>query len=225
MILIVAATSFEIANITKGISVTEGEVVSVRHPNGFNFCVLVTGVGAAPTAYHLGKALVNNNFRLIVNLGIAGAYSKALAIGDVTLVTHDVFADYGIDDNGQFKTLSQLLLVNPNSFPYTDGWLVNPSDELIVNKTTSHLKKVKAITVSTATGSTPLVEKWSKLYNPDIETMEGAAVFYSCLQAKKPFICLRAISNRVEPRNKDAWNIPLALKKISVQAEELLQNL
>lgn len=225
MILIVAATSFEIANITKGIAVTEGEVVSIRSQNGFNICVLVTGVGAAPTAYHLGKALVNSNIRFVLNLGIAGAYSKALAIGDVTLVTQDVFADYGIDDNGKFKTLSQQPLVNPNSFPYKDGWLLSVTDEHIVKKAVSHLKRVKGITVSTATGSTLLVEKWSKLYNPDIETMEGAAVFYSCLQAKKPFVCLRAISNRVEVRNRDAWNIPLAISSLSAQAEALLKKL
>ena len=225
MILIVAATNFEISPITKGVAVNEGEVVPIRTQNGFTFFALVTGVGASPTAYHLGRALEKYNFLLVVNMGIAGAYSKELAIGDVTLVTHDIFADYGIDDNGQFKTLSQQSLVSPNSFPYTDGWLRNTTDVPIVQKGALQLKKVKAITVSTATGSISLVEKWSKLYNPDIETMEGAAVFFSCLQAKKPFVCLRAISNRVEPRNRDAWNMQLAINNLVTQTEKLLSRL
>lgn len=221
MILIVAATNFEIATITKNVSIKQGEVVPIRNTKGLDLFVLVTGIGAAPTAYHLGKALERNNIRLVVNLGIAGAYTKDLTIGDVTIVTHDLFADYGIDDNGQFKTLSQQSLIKLNSFPYTDGWLFNSTDSSIVKIDASQLKRVKAITVSTATGSTPLIDKWRKLYNPDIETMEGAAIFYSCLQAKIPFVCLRAISNRVEPRNKDAWNMPLAISNLTAQAQEM----
>lgn len=225
MILIVAATSFEIAPLAKGVAVNEGEVIPIRTHNGFTLSALVTGVGVAPTAYHLGRALEKNSIQLVVNIGIAGAYNKELAIGDVTLVTHDIFADYGIDDNGQFKTLAQQSLANPNQFPYTDGWLKSTTDTTFLKEGALRLKKVKAITVSTASGSVPLIEKWRKLYNPDIETMEGAAIFYSCLQAKKPFVCLRAISNRVEPRNRDAWNMQLAINNLVTQTEKLLSRL
>ena len=225
MILIVAATATEVSRIAKGLALNEGEVTPIYTQSGVTVSVLVTGIGAAPTAYHLGRVLENKSVQLVVNIGIAGSYNQKLAIGDVALVTHDIFADYGIDDNGQFKTLSQQSLVNQNSFPYTDGWLINTSEARSVKTGTSHLKKIKGVTVSTATGSAPLVNKWRELYNPDIETMEGAAVFYSCLQAKKQFVCLRAMSNRVEPRNKNAWNIPLAIGNLAIQTEELLKHL
>jgi futalosine hydrolase len=52
--------------------------------------------------------------------------------------------------------------------------------------------------------------------------MEGAAFFYSCAQAGLPSIQLRAISNWVEPRNRDAWNIPLAISNLNQTIAQLL---
>ena len=59
-------------------------------------------------------------------------------------------------------------------------------------------------------------------YNPDIETMEGATFFYICSRENIPFLALRAISNRVEPRNKEKWNIQLALDNLSEKLKEVL---
>jgi futalosine hydrolase len=53
--------------------------------------------------------------------------------------------------------------------------------------------------------------------------MEGAAFFYICAREKIPFISLRAISNRVERRERNKWNIPLALDNLAGKLEELLK--
>jgi futalosine hydrolase len=53
-----------------------------------------------------------------------------------------------------------------------------------------------------------------KRLQPDIESMEGAAFFASCMVHRVPCLQLRAVSNRVEPRNREAWNIPLALNRL-----------
>jgi futalosine hydrolase len=45
--------------------------------------------------------------------------------------------------------------------------------------------------------------------------MEGAAFFYACLAAKVPFVEIRSISNRMEPRNRDAWDLPLAVRNLN----------
>ena len=52
--------------------------------------------------------------------------------------------------------------------------------------------------------------------------MEGAAFFYICSGEKIPFLALRSISNRVEPRNKNNWNIPLALDNLSEKLKEII---
>ena len=84
------------------------------------------------------------------------------------------------------------------------------------------LKPVRAITVNTATGSEVGRIKLLQKFNPDIETMEGATFFYICAKENIPFLALRAISNRVEPRNKSNWNIALALENLSEKINEVL---
>ena len=86
----------------------------------------------------------------------------------------------------------------------------------------SFLKPVNSITVNTSSGSVRTIERLSRKFNPDIETMEGATFFYICSGEKIPFLALRAISNRVEPRNKDNWNIGLALDNLSERLREFI---
>jgi futalosine hydrolase len=52
--------------------------------------------------------------------------------------------------------------------------------------------------------------------------MEGAAFFYVCSKEKIPFLALRSVSNRVEPRDKEKWNIHLALDNLSEKLKEVL---
>jgi futalosine hydrolase len=54
--------------------------------------------------------------------------------------------------------------------------------------------------------------------------MEGAAVFYACLLSGTPFMELRSISNAVEPRNRDAWDLPLAIESLNRVLMEMLQS-
>jgi futalosine hydrolase len=55
--------------------------------------------------------------------------------------------------------------------------------------------------------------------------MEGATFFYICSMENIPFLALRAISNRVEKRNRDNWNITLALKNLSEKLNDVLLTL
>ena len=84
------------------------------------------------------------------------------------------------------------------------------------------VKPVRAITVNTVTGSDITRDKLVKKFNPDIETMEGATFFYICAMEKIPFLAVRAISNKVEPGNIRAWDIPLALENLTSALNEIL---
>ncbi len=84
------------------------------------------------------------------------------------------------------------------------------------------MKPVNAITVNTASGTLQTIEKLSKKFNPDIETMEGAAFFYICSGGKIPFLAIRSISNKVEPRNKDNWDIRFALDNLSEKLKDFI---
>jgi futalosine hydrolase len=218
-VLIVAATEAE-AGALKRISELK-PFIDGYYLRDSEINVLITGVGSAATSWALAKWLsANSKPDLAINIGIAGSYREDIKIGDVVVPISDCFADAGIEEAGGFKTLAEAGLIDPDRFPFRKGKL--DADSCITAKVTSKLKPVIAITVNTASGSAPTIEKMLKRYNPDIETMEGATFFYICSGEKIPFLALRSISNRVEPRNKKNWNIPLALENLSEKLKEII---
>jgi futalosine hydrolase len=190
----------------------------------FEIISLITGIGSVATAWAMKSWFgANGKPDLAINAGIAGSYNEELVPGDVVMPYTDCFADVGIDDNGSFNTLFEAGLSDENEFPFKDGQL--NSDPVYFNKLKNIIKPVRAITLNTATGSELSRAKWMKKYNPDIETMEGATFFYICTLEEIPFLAIRAISNRVEPRDKSKWEIALALNNLSEKLSEILLTL
>jgi futalosine hydrolase len=218
--LLVAATSAEANSleIINGIQVI---------PEGFLFAdteisMLVTGVGSVATAWTLTKWISSNaKPDLAINIGIAGSFRKEIEIGEVVMPITDCFADAGIDTGKGFLTLGEAGLEDPDSFPFRKGKIV--AENIFVTKAAKLVKPVNAITVNTSTGSAENIKKLIKKFKPDIETMEGAAFFYICSQGNIPFLAMRSISNRIEARNKDNWNISFALSRLSEKLREILQ--
>jgi len=190
----------------------------------FELNLLVSGIGSIATAWNLKRWIESNGKPdLAINGGIAGSFRDELFPGDVVLPVTDCFADSGIEDGNDFFTLSEAGLISADEFPYKNGILY--ADTFYINKIKNILKPVRAITVNTATGSESTRNRLIKKFNPDIETMEGATFFYICSRENIPFLAVRAISNKVELRNKDRWNIPLALNNLSEKLIDVLLTL
>lgn len=191
---------------------------------GIEVIPIVTGVGSVATAWamtkHLSSGLVID---LALNIGIAGSYDDGIRTGDVVLPVSDCFADAGIETKSGFLTFAEAGLQDPDAFPFKAGRII--SENTFVSQASRILRPVNAVTVNTATGSENSIKMIFRKYHPDIETMEGAAFFYICSREKIPFIAIRAISNKVEPRDRDKWNIPLALENLSVKLKEVLLTL
>jgi futalosine hydrolase len=221
-ILYVTATSSEadaLKKIRGMMSVPDG-----YQYGSFEISLLVTGVGSISTAWAMKQWIsVNEKPDLAINAGIAGSYKDEFVIGDVVMPLSDCFADAGIEDGDNFHTLSEAGLNSANEFPFREGLLF--ADTSYSVKMKSLLKPVRAITVNTATGSESTRNKLLKKFNPDIETMEGATFFYVCTREKIHFLALRAISNRVEPRDKSKWNIAFALDNLSEKLKEIILTL
>ncbi|MBA4321271.1 MAG: futalosine hydrolase [Odoribacter sp.] len=218
-VLIVFATSDEAGIIKKmkGI-ITSDEGCRIGR---FTINFLVTGVGGISTAWAMKQWLSNNTLPdLAINAGIAGSYSTDLKIGDVVMPVTDCFADMGIESGDKFMTLDEAGLINPDKYLFEGG--VIHSRNKYIESAGNILKKVNGITVNTCSGSSATIERLKNKFNPDIETMEGATFFYICAREKIPFLSLRAISNRVEPRNRASWDIPLALENLAGKMNELL---
>lgn len=169
--------------------------------------------------YHLTNALHHLDPQLIINVGIAGSYDAAIQKGECVIVAKDCFADIGIDDNSNFRTAFQENLIKANEFPYTDGWLhcTVPNYEIL-----KQYRTVSAITVNTVNGSETRIKNVIEKFNPQIETMESAAVLFVALQRHIPCILLRSISNRVEPRHKANWEIEKAVFSLNLSLDKIL---
>ena len=64
-----------------------------------------------------------------------------------------------------------------------------------------------------------------KRFSPQVETMEGAAFMSACLVHKVPFAQVRAVSNIVEKRNREAWKIPESIKALGETSLRILDQL
>ncbi|QQT27555.1 futalosine hydrolase [Sphingobacterium spiritivorum] len=200
--LIVAATSFEIQPF-------------LEKKQDYPSCeILITGVGMTNTAYQLGKHLVSNPYDLIINVGIAGSFDKNLMIGEVLLITEDRFSELGAEDGETFLPIETLgfgqsvYIATP-----PPGW----------NTRLDSYKKCTAITVNKVHGHEQTIEDVKRLFpSVSLESMEGAAVFMAAGEENIPVIQLRSISNYVERRNRENWNISLAIKNLNVQLLDLL---
>jgi futalosine hydrolase len=62
-------------------------------------------------------------------------------------------------------------------------------------------------------------------FEVQVESMEGAAFLYCCLTAGVRCAQVRAVSNRVERRNRAAWNLPLAIQALNETAIDILRTL
>jgi futalosine hydrolase len=221
-ILFVTATSMEaeVLGRVKAIQIIPGGYLY----GNITISVLVAGVGSVSTAWEMQKWIyANGRPDVALNAGIAGSYREEIKIGDVVMPLSDCFADSGVEDGDRFLTLSEAGLADADQSPFTDGVIrADPRYRELMN---GIVKPVKAITVNTATGSEATRDRLIKKYDPDIETMEGATFFYICSREKIPFLALRAISNIVEIRNRDKWDIKLALSALEEKIDEVFLTL
>ncbi len=171
--------------------------------------LLITGVGMTAMTYHLGKQLQNNTYDFTILIGISGAYSTQIELGEVVNVESERFADLGILNGDQFTDLFDMKLNEKDVFPFENKVLKNYT--LINNDSILALKTYHGNTVQTIR---PSIIKGIQ-NNADVESMEGAAFFYICLQERIPFVQIRGISNYVGEQNKQLWDISLAVKNLN----------
>ncbi|MEE9439605.1 MAG: futalosine hydrolase [Saprospiraceae bacterium] len=220
-ILIVSATSFEIAPLLRFLDNSAEKLSFFEYSfNGHNIYPLVTGVGALNTAFGMARYKAMEDVGVVFNVGLAGSYSNKFKIGDVVEVMKDRFADLGVEENdGSFTDLFDLNLIDKLQYPYADGWIISSKP-----KYNTGLPKAVGLTVNKVNGCIESIQKIRSKYDADIESMEGAGFLYACRNMDVPCHSIRAISNMVEPRNKENWKIELAIDNLNNELIRLLKN-
>lgn len=217
-ILIVSATSFEVYPLTHTLNISDPSIglhQSQSNVFGKNIDILITGVGMVNTAIMLSKNL-KHFYDLIINVGVCGAFNRELTLGQVVNVTEDVLSEMGAENGDDFIKFNELGL--PGEYKYSNK--INFNNSLL-----DSLTKVRGITVNTIHGNENSIEKTFNLFQPNVESMEGAAFFAACQDLNISYIQVRAISNYVEKRDKSKWQMPLAITNLNDCLISLIKSL
>jgi futalosine hydrolase len=219
-ILVVAATQPEVQPFMDAFNMQKSEdeanLFVTRHTSVANCSVLITGAGMVPTAFALARHLPHNVYNLVVNLGIAGSFDRGIALGDVIEITEDTFAELGAEDDKKFISIEKLGF---------GAGIFKPTSSISYFTKKVKLIQANAITVNKVHGNEDSIANTVERLNPQLESMEGASFFYACRELKVPCIQIRAVSNYVEKRNRDNWQIGLAVKNLNTFALDLLKEL
>jgi futalosine hydrolase len=205
-ILIVAATRMEL------------EPFIVNNPASD---ILITGVGVPSTLFSLQKKLSEKKYDWVIQAGVAGTFSDKFQLESTVIIDKDCFADLGLLEQDVFVPIHQTPLADPNTFPFEKGWLSNPWISSLHNS----LPIASAITVNTAGSKSQLQQQFIHLYQPEIESMEGAAFHFVCLNMNVKFLQLRTLSNEVGERDKNKWKLNESVNALSRQLQIILDEL
>jgi futalosine hydrolase len=224
-ILLVAATAAEIGPVTAGLR-RDGE----RGPRTTRYGgashdvdVLVTGVGMVATATWCAQTLCRERYELALNLGVCGSFDRSLTPGTVVHVVSDRLAELGAEDDETFLSIHAMHLLDENEPPFVNGALVNQAPP--VSATLASLPAVSGITVNTVHGRDHSIGAVTRLFAPQVESMEGAAFMYACLVQGQRFAQIRSVSNVVERRNREAWKMSEAVASLGTTALRILNEL
>ena len=216
-ILIVAATSIEVAPVVAGL-----REMSERGPRLTRYAhaahdvdVLITGVGMVATAAWCSHVLALSRYDVALNFGLCGSFDPLLKPGDVVHVVTDCLAELGAEDGSAFVSIHELNL--PAEHEFTN---VAPP----VNAALRRLQSVSGITVNTVHGNERSIAAVAARCKPQVESMEGAAFMQSCLIHEIGFAQVRAVSNVVERRNRDAWRLADAIGALGTTALSILDD-
>ena len=224
-ILLVSATAAEIGPVTAGLR-REGD----RAPkttrfvgSGHDVDVLVTGVGMVATATWCTHALGRERYDVALNLGVCGSFDRSLTPGTVVHVVSDRLPELGAEDDEAFLSIHELHLLVEDASPFVNGRLVNQAPP--VSATLASLPAVNGITVNTVHGREQSIAAVIARVAPQVESMEGAAFMYACLVHGQRFAQVRAVSNVVERRNREAWKLADAVASLGAVSLRMLNEL
>lgn len=182
--------------------------------------LVTTGIGKANAAAGVGIALSSRTYGAVINLGIAGALPVAmpLGLGASIAATRSIYADEGLAlPNGSFVGCSDM------GFPLGpfDDWGVRACPGLL--DLLAPLVDITApvATVSTCSGTDALSRMVIDRTWAVAEAMEGAAVGQVAARLGVPFLEMRVISNTTGDRERQAWAIGGALRKLAGLAGDI----
>jgi len=208
-LLIVAATEMEVRPLPAFTMKDQDRLPEGRR---WNVEVLITGVGMLATAYALTRRLQTKKYDLVLQVGVGGSFDRDIEPGSIVFITNEQYGDLGAEDHGDYLDIFELGLFGRDTAPHREGKLVTP---LLPIHEQLALPHASGLTVNTVSGNEQTIKRRAEKYKATIESMEGAAFHYVCLQEGVAFAQVRAVSNYVIPRDKSQWKMREAITNLN----------
>jgi futalosine hydrolase len=146
-------------------------------------------------------------------VGVCGSFEAALPPGTVVHVVSDRIAEMGAEDGDTFLAVEDLHLPAESTFVNA-----SPPDSPALRR----LPAVSGITVNTVHGNARSIAAVVQRYQPQVESMEGAAFMCACLLGDVPFAQVRAVSNVVARRDRRTWRLAEAIDALAQTVPQIL---
>jgi futalosine hydrolase len=190
---------------------TSDKLIKLSENRGYA-CILGMGIlNFATNLTYLLASVKQQKIQIsgVLILGVCGAYpDRGINVLDVVRVDSECVGDMGYQEkDGTFSPF-------PSSVRAT-----------AVEHAPVHLQKLKSavgLTVNCCTGTEELGRMRAKMFDADIENMEGAAGIAACMAHNTPVFEIRAVSNMATTRDRASWkfNEALAALKKCVMSNE-----
>ena len=181
--------------------------------------VCTGGIGKVNAAVATTALIERMQPQLVINTGCAGAYpGSGLSIGDLAVASEEVLGDEGVITSGgwlDFRAMGLPMLVQGEERYYNEIPLSRHTVDSALRLAALHgtaLARGRFVTVSTCSGTRMRGEELVQRIGAIAENMEGAAVALTCLRYGIDCLEIRGISNQVEERNMEGWDIPAAVE-------------
>ncbi|MFE6198153.1 futalosine hydrolase [Streptomyces sp. NPDC057838] len=175
--------------------------------------VIAAGVGPASAAASTASALTAAALRgrpygLVVSAGIGGGFQPDAPVGSLVVADEVVAADLGAETGDGFLPVTELGF----------GTVRHRTPPELVRRVAeaTGARAGAVLTVSTVTGTAARAAALRERHPTALaEAMEGFGVAEAAVAQGVPVLEIRAISNPVGPRDRDAWRIPDALAALT----------
>jgi futalosine hydrolase len=225
MILVVAATDFEMQPLTRLLAVDKDDSGQEVRDNPYR--TLIAGVGPVETALRLTRYLERSDspIDMVLNFGVAGAYistssgaSDQAALLDLCLAEQESLGDFGICFAEAIEPFD----------PKLGGDITFPLDPSLLDQARNILARQgmayrcgNFVTVSAASATRKRGMMLAARFHGLCENMEGAAVARVCAEFSLPLLEVRVVSNMVEDRDLTLWRMAEACS-LAAEATALL---
>lgn len=228
MILVVAATQFEMNPLTR--LLTAGAGIGAGDVAESVFRTLITGVGPVETTLRLTRGLeCLARVDWVLNFGVAGAYvsqtpgsTGEAALLDLCLAEREWLGDLGICYGERIEALDEQL-TGPIGFSLDHSLLSRAA--AILTRHGQRVRRGNFVTVSAASATRARGQMLAARFDGLCENMEGAAVARVCAEFSLPMLELRAVSNLVEDRDTSRWQMTAACERAATTAALLVREM